>query len=771
MKNTIKLIVYACIGAALAGCQTVGGVNGLADGQSTDISAGANQAATDGAKKSNTYSFFYDQGDHLKDLMKAGQYEEASLLYSKYQAEFFDKKRDKYVALLDDLAARLNGFFQPRFEASNTGLVRQASPDPATWQGARTAIAKAHQDLDAFTPHQILCTGSRRSAARDTLAENLKGTEAAWRAAASEAFEKLDIQQNFFGTFPIAFDQPEAFLVENFARVESRLRAGGQPAVLAFAKTYQSELIPAPLPLPADAPADAKPVTAAPSSLQGRLANLYVDLALAANPGKDRLKTAMLAVAEARKAGLTPTEVPGLSIAFVEATSQTLLKEGQIDFPVAIDVDLPFKTVKTSLDEALGVTSSFDYVMVLEVSMAKSRQRAQKRDQINSKYLSGHREIPNPDYEPARMAVYQAQSAVSSNDAQYCQGYGCLGKAIAGIALAVKLKSVNEKFSQTPMTLTEPVYQDYQFNASDMTVRKAVTANYYVVDARHRSYFKSVFDVGEEKNFRLAYNLNEKDKNIDTYLKEYDKEESVKRFDEAPATVRLSDVLSQYVAQGGDSKPFKSLAALREEMLVDKNKALVEHRQRERNQTATSQDDARFDSVVVILNPKGSLGTGFFVEPDLILTNYHVIEGAQFVEMKMRNGLETFGKVVKSDVRLDLALVRIQARGKPVQFHTGAIPLGATVEAIGHPKGLEFSITRGVVSALRKKPSLFGVGGKEVLFVQTDTPVNPGNSGGPLFLNNEVVAVNDNKFAAKGIEGIAFSVHYAEVQDFLKEGF
>jgi S1-C subfamily serine protease len=171
------------------------------------------------------------------------------------------------------------------------------------------------------------------------------------------------------------------------------------------------------------------------------------------------------------------------------------------------------------------------------------------------------------------------------------------------------------------------------------------------------------------------------------------------------------------------------------------------------------------------MNPKGSLGTGFYVEPELVLTNYHVIEGAQFVEMKLRNGLETFGKVVKSDVRLDLALVRVQARGKPVQFHSGAIPLGATVEAIGHPKGLEFSITRGVVSALRRQPSPFGVSGKEVLFVQTDAPINPGNSGGPLFLGNNVVAVNDNKFAGKGIEGIGFSVHYTEVQDFLREGF
>ncbi|MDP2266657.1 MAG: trypsin-like peptidase domain-containing protein [Thiobacillus sp.] len=735
-------------------------------GQPTDSSA-VSQAQTpkNNDQVERTYSFFFDQGDHLKELMKTGQYEAASQLFRKYQTDFFDKKRDKYAPLLDSLAASLNDLFQPRFDSANAALIRQAGSGISAWPAARKAISKARQELEAFAPHEALVTGKRRSPSRDSLSENLRETEAAWNTFANKAFEDYDLKQNFFTAYPVVPQSPSTFLAENYVSIEGRLRAGGVAAVREFSKAYQVELA------PVSPTTDVQPLSTASTSLLNKLGHLYVELVMASNPGKDRLKTALTAVAEAQKEGLIPTEVPGLTIAFVEATSQTLLKEGQINFPVAIDVDLPFKTVKTTLDEALSANTPYDYVLALEVSMAKSQQRAQSREQISSQFLSGHRQIPNPGYEPARMAMYQAQSAVSSNNAQYCNGYGCLGKAIAGIALAVRLKSANEVFGQTPMTLTEPVYQDYQFSASDMVVRKAVTTNYYVVDTRRRNYFKSVFDMGEEKHFRLAYNLNAKDKSLDTHLKQYDKEDNAKRFDEAPVTVRLSGVLAQYMAKGDDNKPFKSLIALRDEMLVDKNKALTEYRTRERNQTATTQEDPRFDSVVVILNPKGSLGTGFFVEPDLVLTNYHVVEGTQFVEMKMRNGLETFGKVIKSDVRLDLALIRAQARGQPVRFHSGAIPLGATVEAIGHPKGLEFSITRGIVSALRKQPSLFGVGGKEVLFVQTDTPINPGNSGGPLFLNNQVVAVNDNKFSAKGIEGIAFSIHYTEVQDFLKEGF
>lgn len=201
----------------------------------------------------------------------------------------------------------------------------------------------------------------------------------------------------------------------------------------------------------------------------------------------------------------------------------------------------------------------------------------------------------------------------------------------------------------------------------------------------------------------------------------------------------------------------------------DKNKSLAEYKSKQFN--AKPLNDPRFDSVVVILNPKGALGTGFFVSPDLVMTNYHVIEGVKFVEMKLYNGMETFGKVVKSDVRLDLALVKVQTRGTPVKFFEGnTLDLGSSVEAIGHPKGLTFSITRGVVSAVRKKQSVFAVGGKEVMFVQTDAAINPGNSGGPLFLNEKVIGVNNNKLAG-GSEGLGFAIHYSEVAEFMKESF
>ena len=184
---------------------------------------------------------------------------------------------------------------------------------------------------------------------------------------------------------------------------------------------------------------------------------------------------------------------------------------------------------------------------------------------------------------------------------------------------------------------------------------------------------------------------------------------------------------------------------------------------------AAVSDDLRADSVVVIRTLKGSLGTGFYVAPDTVLTNYHVIEGTQLVELNRRNGGKFTGRVLKTDIGLDLALIKVAEQGRPVQFSSSPLSTGLTVEAIGHPSGLEFTMTRGIISAVRKMRNPLVKGSNEMLVIQTDAAISPGNSGGPLFVGAQVVGINSQKLVKTGVEGIGFAVHYAEVQRFLQE--
>ena len=173
------------------------------------------------------------------------------------------------------------------------------------------------------------------------------------------------------------------------------------------------------------------------------------------------------------------------------------------------------------------------------------------------------------------------------------------------------------------------------------------------------------------------------------------------------------------------------------------------------------------------------MGSGFYVRSNIIMTNWHVVENQPIVEMRLYDKRETFGQVIAKDVLLDLALVKVQDRGRPVEFYQGKdlVP-GEMVDAIGHPKYQLFTITRGVVSAIRKQPGWGNPTHKnhDVYYVQTDAEINHGNSGGPLFKGNKVVGINalinhEDWPGATGdrMPGLNFAVHYSEAKRFLDE--
>ena len=158
-------------------------------------------------------------------------------------------------------------------------------------------------------------------------------------------------------------------------------------------------------------------------------------------------------------------------------------------------------------------------------------------------------------------------------------------------------------------------------------------------------------------------------------------------------------------------------------------------------------------SLQVVGDAGGSLGSGFvYDDQGHILTNYHVVEGANQVEVDFTSGYKIYGTVVGTDLDSDLAVVKVNA---PVsELHplpmgdSNALKVGQTVIAIGNPFGLSGTMTTGIISALgrtlesqRDAPNggFFTAGD----IIQTDAAINPGNSGGPLFnLNGEVIGIN-----------------------------
>jgi serine protease Do len=160
--------------------------------------------------------------------------------------------------------------------------------------------------------------------------------------------------------------------------------------------------------------------------------------------------------------------------------------------------------------------------------------------------------------------------------------------------------------------------------------------------------------------------------------------------------------------------------------------------------------------------PRGrGMGSGFIISNDgYVLTNHHVIDGAESVKVKLSDRREFTAKVVGSDAQYDVALLKIEGRNLPTVRvgDSNTLKPGQWVVAIGSPFGLDHSVTAGIVSALGRS-----TGGQEqryVPFIQTDVAINQGNSGGPLLnTRGEVVGINSQIFSASGgYMGISFAI-------------
>lgn len=158
--------------------------------------------------------------------------------------------------------------------------------------------------------------------------------------------------------------------------------------------------------------------------------------------------------------------------------------------------------------------------------------------------------------------------------------------------------------------------------------------------------------------------------------------------------------------------------------------------------------------------PRRSMGSGFIVSSDgYVLTNNHVVEGADEIVVRLSDRRELPAKLIGTDPRSDIAVLKIEGGDDLPVVRTGNsrdLKVGEWVFAIGSPFGFDYTVTAGIVSAVgRSLPSE-----NYVPFIQTDVAINPGNSGGPLFnLDGEVIGINSQIYTRSGgFMGVSFAI-------------
>ena len=153
-------------------------------------------------------------------------------------------------------------------------------------------------------------------------------------------------------------------------------------------------------------------------------------------------------------------------------------------------------------------------------------------------------------------------------------------------------------------------------------------------------------------------------------------------------------------------------------------------------------------------------GSGFIVEKSgIIITNAHVVKGADKVTVKLRDGRTFQGEVTGVDEPSDLAVVKIKGANLPVAplGDSSQVQVGDWAIAVGNPLGLDNTVTLGIISTLNRSSAQVGIPDMRLDFMQTDTAINPGNSGGPL-LNDRGEVIGINTAIRAGAEGIGFAI-------------
>ncbi len=161
-----------------------------------------------------------------------------------------------------------------------------------------------------------------------------------------------------------------------------------------------------------------------------------------------------------------------------------------------------------------------------------------------------------------------------------------------------------------------------------------------------------------------------------------------------------------------------------------------------------------FNSVVVVYAETG-VGSGFSIKENLVITNAHVVGDSKIVAVVLYDGTNIEGTVIKTDEVKDLALIRVDKSLVPLKISEESKGVGQEVYAIGAPKDMPYTLTKGIISALGRK-----IG--QNTYIQIDASVNSGNSGGPL-VNDEGDVLGIITLKASDAEGIGFALEASEL--------
>ncbi|MCG5534197.1 trypsin-like peptidase domain-containing protein [Halorhodospira sp. 9621] len=377
-----------------------------------------------------------------------------------------------------------------------------------------------------------------------------------------------------------------------------------------------------------------------------------------------------------------------------------------------------------------------------------------------SEFRVSRRSVPNPDYQRLlhnkqmlQSDLLQAQNAAANAQNPFMQGY-----AIGEVrSIRSKLRQARELLNITPPQIVEPVFQTYEYTVRVIQLKRDTRFEALIVDHDRKKLGRGTLGIQEEKEIEVALGIRAHDRfnrHSNKGLREWS--DSLREADVKIKPTELSREISFVSKKDVHSHVASAMEAKREDEMPRGGGYPAVEQGFDPDGTASS-----YLHGVVVVSTGASTGSGFHVSENIVVTNAHVVGSSNRPEIRNKDGRIHEGRVIASDLAADLALIEVRERGIPLPLFSGPPPVGSDVIAVGHPQGMEFTVTRGIVSASRS----FGRKGEVIPVFQTDAAINPGNSGGPLIYQGEVLGVNTAILS--GSSGIGFAVHVDRVRQML----
>ena len=472
---------------------------------------------------------------------------------------------------------------------------------------------------------------------------------------------------------------------------------------------------------------------------------------------------------KAKSEGYKPQQIPGIHPKAIVVTKGG----GAYNVEFSLDSERLLEAVPMKLKEAKSYIKkhSKEGIAAIQLAPGTFKREVTEQSKVSSKYIIDYLVEQNPAYYAAQLDYQRALNnynrTVAQNSASTTTGgnawAGALIGGLSGLSNGLaqqKIINARNRLAQISPTRKIPQYKSYEYDKMTVSVNKHVPYSVYHIKDKKVQQWKGAFT--EDRSFTIVYNKKAEDSG--SSYSSHNTEADVENYEKAGVFISGKDVTKLLVSKAKPVRVDNSYAYLNPPT-KKKSKAISK-----KTKATKSKIEKLMESVVAIQNNgNDTIGTGFFIKDNLILTNRHVIDGKTLVTIHTKSGKKLLGKVINVHHDIDLALVKVDYSGKPVTFYNSRVSPGSDVLAIGNPVGLEYSLTKGVVSSVRIREDDDRPLAEKHLYIQTDVAINPGNSGGPLFLNGKVVGVNTWKLVAKDIEGIGFAIHYDEVLKYLKD--